>query len=99
MIDRRGDDDTSINEVDRHGRRKLGVSFAGVVTGWSEGEDSSYDADVFFANLDDSDSDSDSTMTLGNSSMDADGEDGGQMAAKDSADDLDEAMSLVQQRD
>ncbi|KAF7797198.1 hypothetical protein EIP86_008390 [Pleurotus ostreatoroseus] len=33
---------------------KLGVSFGGVPTGWSEDEESSFDADVFFAALDDS---------------------------------------------
>ncbi|KAL4245233.1 hypothetical protein ABKN59_010175 [Abortiporus biennis] len=38
---------------------KLGVSFGGVATGWSEDEESSFDADLFFANLDDDSSDSD----------------------------------------
>lgn len=33
---------------------KLGVSFGGLPTGWSEDEESSFDADLFFANLDDS---------------------------------------------
>lgn len=33
---------------------KLGVSFGGLPTGWSEDEEESFDADIFFANLDDS---------------------------------------------
>ena len=78
-------------EVDRDGRRKLGVSFAGVVTGWSDGEDSNYDADLFFANLDGSGSDSESNAVVEMSSMDADGEDGEQ----DSGDEIAEAMTLA----
>ncbi|KAF9786506.1 hypothetical protein BJ322DRAFT_1004664, partial [Thelephora terrestris] len=77
--------------VDRDGRRKLGVSFAGVVTGWSDGEDSNYDAELFFANLDTSESDSASNAAAGMSSIDADGEDGDQ----DSGDEIVEAMTLV----
>ena len=77
--------------VDRDGRRKLGVSFAGVVTGWSDGEDSNYDADLFFANLDGSESDSGSNAAAEISSMDADGEDG----ERDSADEIAEAMTLA----
>ena len=77
--------------VDRDGRRKLGVSFAGVVTGWSDGEDSNYDADLFFANLDGSGSDSESNPAAEISSLDADGEDG----ERDSADEIAEAMTLV----
>ena len=77
--------------VDRDGRRKLGVSFAGVVTGWSDGEDSNYDADLFFANLDGSGSDSESNVAAEISSMDADGEDG----ERDSADEIAEAMTLA----
>ena len=82
------EDEPDGTEVDRDGRRKLGVSFAGVVTGWSDGEDSNYDADLFFANLDSSGSDSESNAAA---EMDADREDGGQ----DSADDIAEAMTLV----
>lgn len=85
------EDEPDTAEVDRDGRRKLGVSFAGVVTGWSDGEDSNYDADLFFANLDGSGSDSDQNVVAEISSMDADGEDGEQ----DSADDIAEAMTLV----
>ena len=77
--------------VDRDGRRKLGVSFAGVVTGWSDGEDSNYDADLFFANLDGSGSDSGSNAAVEMSSMDADGEDGDQ----GSGDEIAEAMTLA----
>ena len=41
-----------------------GVTFAGVATGWSdEDEESSFDADLFFANLSDSTSDSQSTVS------------------------------------
>ena len=85
------EDEPDAIEVDRDGRRKLGVSFAGVVTGWSDGEDSNYDADLFFANLDGSGSDSDHNVATEISSMDADGEDGEQ----DSADEIAEAMTLV----
>jgi len=85
------EDEPGAVEVDRDGRRKLGVSFAGVVTGWSDGEDSNYDADLFFANLDSSNSDSGSNAAAEMSSMDADGEDGEQ----DSADEIAEAMTLV----
>jgi hypothetical protein len=79
--------------VDRDGRRKLGVSFAGVVTGWSDGDDSNYDADLFFANLDSSESDSASNALAEMFSMDADGEDGDQ--DQDSGDEIAEAMTLV----
>ena len=85
------EDELDAIEVDRDGRRKLGVSFAGVVTGWSDGEDSNYDADLFFANLDGSGSDSESNPTVEVSSMDADGEDGEQ----DSGDEIAEAMTLA----
>ena len=85
------EDEPDAIEVDRDGRRKLGVSFAGVVTGWSDGEDSNYDADLFFANLDSSGSDSDPNAAAGMSSMDADGEDGEQ----DSADEIAAAMTLA----
>jgi len=85
------EDELDAIEVDRDGRRKLGVSFAGVVTGWSDGEDSNYDADLFFANLDGSGSDSESNAAVEMSSMDADGEDGEQ----DSGDEIAEAMTLA----
>ena len=85
------EDEPDAGEVDRNGRRKLGVSFAGVVTGWSDGEDSNYDADLFFANLDSSSSGSESNAAAEMSSIDADGEDGGQ----DSADEIAEAMTLA----
>ncbi|CAL1714954.1 unnamed protein product [Somion occarium] len=42
---------------------KLGVSFGGVTSGWSEDEESSFDADLFFAHLEDS-SDSDSSPNV-----------------------------------
>ncbi|KAF9648881.1 hypothetical protein BDM02DRAFT_3186751 [Thelephora ganbajun] len=85
------EDELDAIEMDRDGRRKLGVSFAGVVTGWSDGEDSNYDADLFFANLDSSESDSGSNAATEMSSMDADGEDGDQ----DSGDEIAEAMTLA----
>ena len=85
------DDEPDAVGVDRDGRRKLGVSFAGVVTGWSDGEDSNYDADLFFANLDSSESDSVSNPAVDMFSMDADGEDGDQ----DSGDEIAEAMTLA----
>jgi hypothetical protein len=85
------EDEPDAVEVDRDGRRKLGVSFAGVVTGWSDGEDSNYDADLFFANLDDSGSDSAPNPAVGVSSMGADGEDGNH----DSGDEIVEAMTIV----
>jgi len=85
------EDELDAIEVDRDGRRKLGVSFAGVVTGWSDGEDSNYDADLFFANLDGSGSGSESNAAVEVSSMDADGEDGEQ----GSGDDIAEAMTLA----
>jgi hypothetical protein len=85
------EDEPDAVEVDRDGRRKLGVSFAGVVTGWSDGEDSNYDADLFFANLDSSSSDSESNAAAEISSMDPDGEDGEQ----DLADEITEAMTLA----
>ena len=85
------EDEPDAGEVDRDGRRKLGVSFAGVVTGWSDGEDSNYDADLFFANLDSSGSDSEPNVAAEMSSMDADGEDGEQ----DSGDEIAEAMTLA----
>ena len=78
-------------EMDRDGRRKLGVSFAGVVTGWSDGEDSNYDADLFFANLDSSESDSASNVLTGMSSMDAHGRGGDQ----DSGGEMADAMTLA----
>ena len=84
------EDELDAIEVDRDGR-KLGVSFSGVVTGWSDGEDSNYDADLFFANLESSGSDSESHAVAEMSSMDADGEGGEQ----DSADEIAEAMTLV----
>ena len=85
------EDELDAVEVDRDGRRKLGVSFAGVVTGWSDGEDSNYDADLFFANLDGSGSDSESNAAVEMFSMDADGEDG----ERDSGDEIAEAMTLA----
>ena len=85
------EDELDAIEMDRDGRRKLGVSFAGVVTGWSDGEDSNYDADLFFANLDSSGSGSESNAAVEMSSMDADGEDGEQ----DSADEIAEAMTIA----
>ena len=85
------EDEPDTTEVDRDGRRKLGVSFAGVVTGWSDGEDSNYDADLFFANLDSSGSESGSNVPVEMFSMDADGEDGG----RNSADEIAEAMTLA----
>ena len=85
------EDELDAIEVDRDGMRKLGVSFAGVVTGWSDGEDSNFDADLFFANLDSSESDSASGAGAEVSSMDADGEDGDQ----DSGDEIAEAMTLA----
>jgi len=85
------EDEPDAIEVDRDGRRKLGVSFAGVGTGWSDGEDSNYDADLFFANLDSSGSDSESNAAPEMFSMDADGEHGGQ----DSTDEIAEAMTLA----
>ncbi|PSR90601.1 hypothetical protein PHLCEN_2v4894 [Hermanssonia centrifuga] len=42
------------DEPELNGHGKIGVSFGGVSTGWSEDEESSFDADLFFANLDDS---------------------------------------------
>ena len=85
------EDEPDAIEVDRDGRRKLGVSFAGVVTGWSDGEDSNYDADLFFANLDSSGSGSELNIPAGVSSINVDGEDGDQ----DSGDDIADAMTLV----
>lgn len=85
------EDEPDAVEVDRDGRRKLGVSFAGVVTGWSDGEDSNYDADLFFANLDSPDSDSAYNVAAGMSSMD--GEDENQ--DQDSGDDIIEAMTIA----
>ena len=85
------EDELDSVEVDRDGRRKLGVSFARVVTGWSDGEDSNYDVDLFFANLDSSESDSASNAIAGVPSMDADGE-GGNMG---SGDEIAEAMNLA----
>ena len=85
------EDEPDAAEIDRDGRRKLGVSFAGVVTGWSDGEDSNYDADLFFTNLDSSESDSGSNAAVGMSPMDADEEDGDQ----DSGDEIAEAMTLA----
>ena len=87
------DDEPDAVGVDRDGRRKLGVSFAGAVTGWSDGEDSDYDADLFFANLDSSESDSASNPAVGMFLMDADGEDRDQ--DQDSGDEIAEAMTIA----
>ena len=87
------EDEADLVGVDRDGRRKLGVSFAGVVTGWSDGEDSNYDADLFFANLDSSESDSASNAAAEMFSIDADGEDGDE--EQDSGDEIAEAMTLA----
>lgn len=84
------EDEPDPAEVDGHGRRKLGVSFAGVVTGWSDGEESNYDADLFFANLDSSESES---ASAGMPSMCVEGEDGDE--DQDSGDEIAEAMTLA----
>ena len=52
---------------------KLGVSFGGVPTGWSEDdEESSFDADLFFANLDDSSDSCSSPSALRNDAFASD---------------------------
>lgn len=52
---------------------KLGVSFGGVPTGWSEeDEESSFDADLFFANLEEDSSDSDSSSHALHEAVDSD---------------------------
>lgn len=50
----------------------VGASRTGLVTAWSDDDESSFDADIFFANLTDSGSNSDSSCSLENE----DGEDG-----------------------
>lgn len=52
--------------------RPVGASRTGLVTAWSDGDESSFDADIFFANLSDSGSNSDSSCSPENE----DGEDG-----------------------
>ncbi|KAF5361730.1 hypothetical protein D9756_002577 [Leucocoprinus leucothites] len=43
--------------------RATGTGYAGLVTAWSDDEESSFDADIFFANLTDSGNDSDTTCS------------------------------------
>lgn len=61
--------DEDDEETDERG---IGTSYTGLVTAWSDDDESSFDADIFFANLTDSDTDSDSSC----SHHDEAGEDG-----------------------
>lgn len=54
-----GLDFPEMDEDDANSR--IGISFDGVPSGWSDDEESSFDADLFFANLDDTSDDSSST--------------------------------------
>lgn len=64
------DDDQAEADEDETDEKGPSVAYAGVATGWSEDEESSFDADLFFANLSDSTADQDS------SSGGEDGDDG-----------------------
>lgn len=56
------DEEQDLDEDDEEtDERRAGVGGSGLVTAWSDGDESSFDADIFFANLTDSDSDSDSS--------------------------------------
>lgn len=68
------DDEEEIDEDDEETDGKaIGAGYAGLVTAWSDEDDeSSFDADIFFANLTDSGTNSDSSC----SRHDEDGEDG-----------------------
>jgi hypothetical protein len=69
-----GEDGGDEDELDEN---NLGVTYAGVATGWSdEDEESSFDADLFFANLSDSTGDGQST----------DGEDDGEVLDQSDSD-------------
>jgi hypothetical protein len=68
--DEEDDDEEGEGEADEEETddRVPGVGYAGVATGWSEDEESSFDADLFFANL------SDSTGNESSSAAEADGD-------------------------
>ena len=57
------DDDEDEEDEEETDGRGPGVTYVGVATGWSEDDDeSSFDADLFFANLSDSTTDADSSQ-------------------------------------
>ncbi|ESK97737.1 hypothetical protein Moror_17444 [Moniliophthora roreri MCA 2997] len=61
--DEQDDDDDEDDDQDESDTR-LGAGYVGFATGWSDDDKSSFDADLFFANLS-SDSDSDGSSTQG----------------------------------
>ena len=67
------DDDETSDEEEPDGMRP-GGGYAGVATSWSEDDESSFDADLFFASLSDSTIDQDSSQT---GEVDDDKSDGG----------------------
>ncbi|KAH8071794.1 hypothetical protein BXZ70DRAFT_964295 [Cristinia sonorae] len=85
--------DEDEEDAEHSGDGGLGVSFGGVGTGWSDDEESSFDADLFFANLDgSSDSDSAATPRLSGAQVsdDSDMDDAGSFSA-----DEDDALFLM----
>ena len=67
------EEDQAADEAEEEtNNRAVGAGYAGLVTAWSDDEESSFDADIFFANLTDSDSDSNHS----DSSCSGAGEDG-----------------------
>ncbi|KAJ3819761.1 hypothetical protein F5878DRAFT_724409 [Lentinula raphanica] len=67
--DQEDDDEPDGDDMENADARRHG--YAGIVSAWSDDEESSFDADLFFANLSDKDSDS-----SGSSTQSDDGEDG-----------------------
>ncbi|THH19444.1 hypothetical protein EW146_g1725 [Bondarzewia mesenterica] len=68
--DNEGDDD---GDADMDGEDNSSrVMYAGIATSWSEGEESSFDAELFFAGLDDSDSGADGVQEHANDDETAD---------------------------
>lgn len=67
------EEDQAVDEAEEEtNNRAVGAGYAGLVTVWSDDEESSFDADIFFANLTDSDDNSNQS----DSSCSGAGEDG-----------------------
>ncbi|KAF9449961.1 hypothetical protein P691DRAFT_758622 [Macrolepiota fuliginosa MF-IS2] len=91
--DEEEEDEQDLDEDDEEtDGRGIGAGYTGLVTAWSDDDESSFDADIFFANLTDSDTRSDSSC----SHRDETGEDGDQ-SDMDTASHSDTA-GLVSQR-
>ncbi|KAF7770596.1 hypothetical protein Agabi119p4_6570 [Agaricus bisporus var. burnettii] len=60
------EDEEPEDEEEETDGKPVGTGYAGLVTAWSDDDESSFDADIFFANLAGSGSDSDSSCSLEN---------------------------------